>query len=82
MLVTDQAKLIRMQVSGMRVIGRNSAGIKLFSVANNEHVVSAAKIDESVEDDVVSAEEVADGVSEGDVSANEAPDAPQTPTEE
>ncbi len=82
MLVTDQAKLIRMEVSGMRVIGRNSAGIKLFSVTNNEHVVSAAKIDESVEDDVVSAEDATDGVSEGDVSANEAPDATEMPTEE
>ncbi|MFM9852494.1 MAG: DNA gyrase subunit A [Sphingomonadaceae bacterium] len=45
MLVTDQAKLIRMEIAGMRVIGRNSAGVRLFNVADNEHVVSAAKID-------------------------------------
>ncbi len=50
MLVTDQAKLIRMGLSDMRVIGRNSAGIRLFNVADNEHVVSAAKIEESDED--------------------------------
>ncbi len=47
MLVTDQAKLIRMSVADLRVIGRNSAGVKLFDVAANEHVVSAARIEES-----------------------------------
>jgi DNA gyrase subunit A len=47
MLVTDQAKLIRMGLSTMRVISRNSAGVRLFNVANDEHVVSAARIEES-----------------------------------
>jgi DNA gyrase subunit A len=46
MLVTDQAKLIRISLSSLRVIGRNSAGVKLFDVADNEHVVSAVRIDE------------------------------------
>ncbi|NCQ48880.1 MAG: DNA gyrase subunit A, partial [Sphingomonadales bacterium] len=49
MLVTDQAKLIRMKVADMRVIGRNSSGVKLFDVAKGEHVVGAAKIDEEEE---------------------------------
>ena len=44
MLVTDQAKLIRLGLETLRVIGRNSAGVRLFNVADNEHVVSAAKI--------------------------------------
>ncbi|MDO7833495.1 DNA gyrase subunit A [Sphingobium sp. HBC34] len=47
MLVTDQAKLIRMGLDSLRVIGRNSAGVRLFNVADDEHVVSAAKIEES-----------------------------------
>ncbi|MGK2911765.1 MAG: DNA gyrase subunit A [Sphingobium sp.] len=51
MLVTDQAKLIRMGLSSMRVIGRNSAGVRLFNVADNEHVVSAARIEDSDEDE-------------------------------
>ena len=49
MLVTDQAKLIRMGLDSLRVIGRGSAGVRLFDVANNEHVVSAAKIEEPEE---------------------------------
>jgi DNA gyrase subunit A len=50
MLVTDQAKLIRMEVSDMRVIGRNTGGVRLFNVADNEHVVSVALIDSDEED--------------------------------
>ena len=46
MLVTDQAKLIRIGLGTLRVIGRNSAGVRLFNVADNEHVVSAVRLDE------------------------------------
>jgi DNA gyrase subunit A len=49
-LVTDQAKLIRMMVGDTRVIGRNSAGVRLFNVADDEHVVGAARIEESEEE--------------------------------
>lgn len=47
MLVTDQAKLIRMPLDSLRVLGRGTAGVRLFNVGDNEHVVSAAKIGES-----------------------------------
>ena len=47
MLVTDQAKVIRTTLGSMRVIGRNSAGVKLFDVADGEHVASAARIEET-----------------------------------
>ncbi len=50
MLVTDQAKMIRLPLGSLRVIGRGSAGVRLFHVAQNEHVVSAARIEESEED--------------------------------
>ncbi|MCH2239557.1 MAG: DNA gyrase subunit A [Sphingomonadales bacterium RIFCSPHIGHO2_01_FULL_65_20] len=62
MLVTDQAKLIRLSLSTMRVIGRNSAGVRLFNVADNEHVVSAARIAEEDNGDV--AEETAEPAGE------------------
>ena len=60
MLVTDQAKLIRMTVGDTRVIGRNSAGVRLFNVAEGEHVVSAARIDESEEPENEAEEMIAD----------------------
>jgi DNA gyrase subunit A len=46
MLVTDQAKLIRIGLDSLRVIGRNSAGVKLFDVAEEERIVSAVRLDE------------------------------------
>jgi DNA gyrase subunit A len=49
MLVTDQAKLIRTTVGSVRVTGRNTQGVILFRVADGEHVVSAARIDEEEE---------------------------------
>jgi DNA gyrase subunit A len=66
MLVTDQAKLIRISLDSLRVIGRGSAGVKLFDVAQNEHVVSAARIDESEDEAEVEA------VTEGGEATNEA----------
>jgi DNA gyrase subunit A len=50
MLVTDQAKLIRMPLDSLRVLGRGTAGVRLFNVGDDEHVVGAAKIDESDEE--------------------------------
>jgi hypothetical protein len=49
MLVTDQAKLIRTTVGDIRIAGRNTQGVTLFRVADGEHVVSAARIDEEEE---------------------------------
>ncbi len=51
MLVTDQAKLIRMPLDSLRVLGRGTAGVRLFNVGDDEHVVGAAKIDDSDEGD-------------------------------
>ena len=51
MLVTDQAKLIRLGLESLRVIGRGSAGVRLFNVADAEHVVSAALIGDTGDDE-------------------------------
>jgi DNA gyrase subunit A len=64
MLVTDQAKLIRMSVGDTRVIGRNSAGVRLFHVADDEHVVSAARIDEEEEPENEAEELVSEEIAE------------------
>ena len=52
MLVTDQAKMIRLPLETLRVIGRGSAGVRLFNVADGEHVVSAVRLDEEPEDEL------------------------------
>ena len=75
MLVTDQAKLIRLPLESLRVIGRGSAGVRLFNVSNNEHVVSAVRLDEPAE------EEEAEIVAiEGEAPAAPSDDAPSDET--
>ncbi len=66
MLVTDQAKLIRLPLESLRVIGRGSAGVRLFNVSDQEHVVSAVRL-------------IDDGsVDESEVLADEAPAVPES----
>jgi DNA gyrase subunit A len=52
MLVTDQGKMIRTTVGDIRIAGRNTQGVTIFNVAENEKVVSVARIDESDEEEV------------------------------
>jgi DNA gyrase subunit A len=61
MLVTDQGKMIRTTVGDIRVMGRNTQGVTIFRVAEGEHVVSVAKIEESEEQEIAleSGEEIA-----------------------
>jgi DNA gyrase subunit A len=76
MLVTDQAKLIRMGLDSLRVIGRGSAGVRLFNVADQELVVSAALIEESESEE--EGAELAHGENQdGAAVATETPTAPE-----
>jgi DNA gyrase subunit A len=52
MLVTDQGKMIRTTVGDIRVMGRNTQGVTIFRVADDEQVVSVAKIEESEEEEI------------------------------
>jgi len=45
MLVTDQGKVIRIPVDGIRIAGRNTQGVTLFHTDKNEHVVSVARLE-------------------------------------
>ena len=80
MLVTDQAKLIRLPIDfrhmlegedpgGFRIIGRGSAGVRIFNVAGGEQVVGAALIDETEEPENAAEEAVAEEMA--DLSAKD-----------
>ena len=49
MLVTDKGKLIRCPVDDVRKAGRQTQGVTLFNVSDDEKVVSVAKLEESNE---------------------------------
>src|SRR5512139_3028320 len=44
MLVTDGGKIIRLGMDDLRVIGRNTQGVRLIGLADNERVVSIARL--------------------------------------
>ena len=44
MLVTDQGQTIRIPVHDIRIAGRNTQGVKLFTTGVDEHIVSAARL--------------------------------------
>jgi DNA gyrase subunit A len=46
MLMTDMGKLLRMTVSSMSTIGRNTQGVKLIEVSADERVAGAARLAE------------------------------------
>jgi DNA gyrase subunit A len=46
MLVTDQGKLIRTTVSGIRIAGRSTQGVIVLNTAEDEHVVSVERLSE------------------------------------
>ncbi len=78
MLVTDQAKLIRLPLESLRVIGRGSAGVRLFNVSDEEHVVSAVRLADAGEDEAEGEE-----MAEGEVpAADDTPAADAPPTDE
>jgi len=52
MLITNQGKMIRTTVGDIRIAGRNTMGVTIFRVAENEHVVSVARIEETDEEEI------------------------------
>ncbi len=57
MLVTDSGRIIRLRMAELRVIGRNTQGVRLLNVGPDERVVSLALLAEK-EDDVEAEESV------------------------
>ena len=50
MLVTDGGQLIRCPVNGIRIAGRSTQGVIVFSTAEGERVVSVERLSEEGED--------------------------------
>jgi DNA gyrase subunit A len=52
MLVTSNGKIIRIRVGDIRVIGRNTQGVRLIDTESGERVVSLARLAEREEEDL------------------------------
>lgn len=69
MLVTDTGRIIRLRMAELRVIGRNTQGVRLVNTGPDERVVSLALLAEK--EDEVAAEEVVVSVDEEITSTEE-----------
>ncbi|HXK29782.1 MAG TPA: DNA gyrase C-terminal beta-propeller domain-containing protein, partial [Candidatus Binatia bacterium] len=57
MLVTNAGKIIRMRIKDIRVIGRNTQGVRLIELEEGERVVSLARLAEKEEEEEAEEEE-------------------------
>jgi len=52
MMMTDTGRLVRIKMDGVSVIGRNTQGVKLFGVDDDERVIGAVRVAEKQDDDI------------------------------
>ena len=48
LISTDRGRVIRCSVKGIRIAGRNTQGVRIFSLSGEEKVVSAIKINDNL----------------------------------
>jgi len=71
MLVTDKGKLIRISISGLNVISRNTQGVKLINLSKNEMLIGIARLPEGSENDSeeeMDSDDDQEGVLDDDIS--------------
>lgn len=51
MLISDRGKLIRMSASDISIVGRNTLGVRLINLSEEEKLIGAARIDEKEDTD-------------------------------
>jgi DNA gyrase subunit A len=56
MMITNGGKIIRTRMADLRVIGRNTQGVRLFNLAEGERVVALDRVAEPGEDEVIEGE--------------------------
>jgi len=63
MMISDKGTLVRSRVDEVRVMGRNTQGVRLMRMLENEHVVGLEGIapEEGDEEDLVTLNVVDDG---------------------
>ena len=56
MLISDQGTMVRTRGDEVSVVGRNTQGVRIIRLKENENLVSLARIAEPEEDDFVESE--------------------------
>ncbi len=75
MLISDQGTLVRTRTEEVSVLGRNTQGVRLIKLAENEKLVAVERIDEAVVAEEQDLELVGEAVEEGEAAPGQADDA-------
>ncbi|MCZ6450554.1 MAG: DNA gyrase subunit A, partial [Deltaproteobacteria bacterium] len=51
MMITNRGKIIRLRIKDIRTIGRNTQGVRLIEMNDNERVVSLARLAEQEDEE-------------------------------
>ncbi|MCC5874865.1 MAG: DNA gyrase subunit A [Candidatus Sumerlaeia bacterium] len=74
MLMTGQGQTIRFKVSGIRVIGRNTQGVRLFNLGDNDRIVAVSGVGEDGEEDAELLAELGEDVEGAEEIGEETPE--------
>lgn len=69
MLISDQGTLVRTRTDEVSILGRNTQGVRVIRLKENEHLVGVERIDEPDEDEIVASTEQTDAVIDTAASA-------------
>jgi DNA gyrase subunit A len=78
MIITKKGVAIRIKVSDLRVMGRNTQGVKLIRMSDSDDIASVTRIIREEEDEVENPIDVDGQIDES--SATEVEDSSETPT--
>ena len=70
MLISDQGTMVRTRGDEVSVVGRNTQGVRIIRLKENENLVSLARIAEPEEDDFVESESESDGAEVEDAATD------------
>jgi len=71
MIITKSGILIRLPVSGLRVMGRATQGVRLINIRDNDAIAAVAKVEVDEEDENIEASEGEEGVVDGAENKND-----------
>ncbi len=73
-LISDLGKMIRMDLSSLRIIGRSTQGVKLINIEENEKVVgldNLAKEKTSDDEEIIEGEDLIEPATDSDFKSDE-----------
>ena len=82
MIITNRGIAIRIHVSDLRIMGRNTQGVKLIRLSDKDGIASVTRIVREDDEEETSAEVIVEGALEGEIPTSDSSTSGENPTEE